>query len=534
MNALKSIRKYWRIYLLVIITVASLAVIFSPAITGLVGDQQMNQDPIGNEEEAQLTSLRYDIELGGGTRIRAPLVGLTAESAEIGDQNPDQLEEDIASDFDNTTSDDVTVRLAENTDESNQTRIEITTRVPTEETFGQSLENNNVTYNNIREGVTSETRAEAVSILQAKVDQAGLSGGSVRQVELQDGRNLILVEVPDIDRQQTLDLITKRGEVSINIYHYNDTTGQYETEKGVLTREDFRTVGSPQQATDRQPANVPVTLTDEAAGQFANETTRTGVAQVGGSDCRYETSPEDTQPCLLTVVDGEVVYSAGMAPSLADSIRSGSWEDSPNFILQTEDFQEAQQLSINLQAGAPPAPLDIDSGEVSFVAPQQGEQFRIIALLIGIMSTLAVATSVSLRYGKLKVAIPMMVTATAEVVILLAIASLLNYPIDIAVVAGLIAVIGTGVDDLIIISDHVIGGDSPATSTRIFRKRFRRALWIILSAAGTTILALGPIAVLQLRQLQGFAIFTIIGVVAGVLLTRPAYGDMLKYLYTER
>ena len=40
--------------------------------------------------------------------------------------------------------------------------------------------------------------------------------------------------------------------------------------------------------------------------------------------------------------------------------------------------------------------------------------------------------------------------------------------------------------------------------------------------------------VLGLGDLSGFAIFTILGVLIGVLVTRPAYGDILRTLLTER
>jgi preprotein translocase subunit SecD len=549
-----SIKSYWRIYILVAFTVLSLGVILSPAISGIVdtsdnagmessGDDELSSSDDINQtnqevevvEDDAITSLRYDIELGGGTRIRAPLIGLTANDADIGDRDPEELESAISEEFSNTTEEDVRVRVGEERESTNATSVEVTTGEPTEESFADALSTNGVEYNSIKTGVTPETRQQAVEVLQSKIDQVGLSGGSVREVELRNGRNLILVEVPDISRQQTVDLLTERGEVHVDIYYPNETTGEYQTESGVLVREDFRTIGNPQQGQNVLGPHVPVTLESDAATQFAEQTTETGVAQVGGSSCTYDLDRSSTEACLLTKVDGEVVYSAGMDGDLAGQIRSGTWEKDPNFILSTTNFSEAQELSVNLKAGAPPAPLDISEGEVSFVAPEQGQQFRVIALLIGILSTLAVALSVSLRYGKPRVAVPMIITASSEVIILLAIASVLNYPIDVAVIAGLIAVIGTGVDDLIIITDRVLGDKgNTSTSTRIFNNRFRSALWIILSAAGTTILALGPLAVLQLRQLQGFAIFTIIGVIAGVLLTRPSYGDMLRYFFTDK
>jgi preprotein translocase subunit SecD len=45
---------------------------------------------------------------------------------------------------------------------------------------------------------------------------------------------------------------------------------------------------------------------------------------------------------------------------------------------------------------------------------------------------------------------------------------------------------------------------------------------------------MSPLAVLSLGDLRGFAIITILGVLVGVLVTRPAYGDILRSLLTDR
>lgn len=530
----RSLKRYWRIYLLIIVTLASLVVVFSPVVPGLdIGatDSQQAQDrePTFVEEN---TGIQFSIELGGGTRIRAPLSGVTAENVDIGDRDRASVEQNISEAFENVSPRDVAVRTPEDSDQGST--VEITSRDVTVEEFEASLENNSVQYESVRTGVTDETRDQAVRVLQSRIDAAGLSGGDVRQVELQSGDRLILVEVPNLDRQEAIDLITRRGEVRIDAYYFDQERNEYVNRTGILTQSDFRNIGSPRQGGQSGLPNVPVTVEPQAADRFQDAAVETGVARPGGSTCQFEQTPNETEPCLLTVVDGEVVYSAGMDSSLAQSMRSGEWSTAGDFILQTQSFSEAQSLSVDLQSGGLPATMDVESGEVSFVAPEQGERFRLIALMVGVMSTLAVATSVSLRYGKIKIAVPMLITALAEVLVMISVAVVLSYPIDVAVIAGFIAVIGTGVDDLIIIADRVIGGSDPASSSRVFNARFKKALWIILSAAGTTILALGPLAVLGLRQLQGFAIFTIIGVIVGVLLTRPAYGDMLRYLYTDK
>ena len=88
-------------------------------------------------------------------------------------------------------------------------------------------------------------------------------------------------------------------------------------------------------------------------------------------------------------------------------------------------------------------------------------------------------------------------------------------------------------DDLIIIADEVMS-EGDVSSRRVFQSRFRKAFWVIGAAAATTIVAMSPLAVLSLGDLSGFAIFTVLGVIAGVLLTRPAYGDILRMLLTDR
>jgi len=137
------------------------------------------------------------------------------------------------------------------------------------------------------------------------------------------------------------------------------------------------------------------------------------------------------------------------------------------------------------------------------------------------------------RYTDTRVALPMIVTAVAEVVILLGFAALIRMPLDLSHVAGFIAVVGTGVDDLVIIADEVMD-EGDVSSERVFQSRFRKAFWVIGAAAATTVVALSPLAVLSLGDLKGFAIITILGVLIGVLITRPAYGDILRRLLTDR
>jgi preprotein translocase subunit SecD len=520
-----AVRENWRVYLLVIVLLASTFALFSPTLAGASGD-----GPVASDGP---TNLQYGLELSGGTRVRAPLVGVTAEEVTFGNTPTSQLERTVAGALDEADVTDVTARYT-----SQRTgTVEVTAENVSQDELAATLDEVGLEYETVRDGVTEETRQQVVGVLESKINQAGLSGGTVQQVTTSTGEHFILIEVPNEDRSEVLDLVSERGSVRVDIYYPTESNGStvYRTEEAILTRERFQSIGTAQQSQQAGGgAFVPVTVTEEAAPRFQQAVVRTGVAQPGGSRCTYFSDPNSTEACLLVVVDGEVVNAFGMTSGLAQSMRAGAWSQDPGFRLSTRNFSEAQTVAINLRAGALPAKLDLGEGgegTSSFISPGQGESFKSNSLITGIIAVLAVSGVVFLRYGRFEVALPMIVTALSEVVILLGIAAAIGYPLDLSVIAGFIAVIGTGVDDLIIIADEVMS-EGDVNSRRVFQSRFRKAFWVIGAAAATTIIAMSPLAVLSLGDLQGFAIFTILGVIAGVLLTRPAYGDILRALLT--
>jgi len=515
------LKSNWRVALLAVFILLAGFALFSPALDS-------GEETLGNESEqaSTLTNLRFGLDLAGGTRIRAPLIGLTADNVDFAGETAQQVETDVAGQLPDTDTTDVIARQATTETESNT--VEVVNPNITETQFATAMDDTGYEYDEISSSVTDATRQEAINVLEGKINQAGLSGGTVQEFQSSGD---ILIEVPGQDRQDVIELIEDRGNVRVDIYYQNNS-GEYTTERAVLTREDFQSISTASQGQNGPGPHVPVTVRPDSASEFREVAVDTGLAP-GGSRCTYQQSPENTEPCLLLVVDGEVVNSFGMDPGLGASIESGDWERDSSFILTTTSFEEAQRVAINLREGALPANLDVLGGTTSYISPTQGDNFRTYSLIIGILSVLSVAGVVFARYREPKVALPMILTAFSEVVILLGFAAYLGYPLDLAVIAGFIAVIGTGVDDLIIIADEVMS-EGEVSSQRVFDSRFRRAFWVIGVAAATTIIAMSPLAALPLGNLRGFAIFTILGVLVGVLITRPAYGDILRYLMTDR
>jgi len=516
-----SVRDNWRVVLLVVFVLLSTVALFPLGGGGSAAPANGTNATTGG-----VTDLQYGLELSGGTRVRAPLVGLTAEDVSVSDVG--QAEREIAGAL-GVSLLDVEVRLVS----QGTATVEVFDANVTEQEFAAGLQRAgyDVGVEQVRDGVTEQTRQDAVRTLERRINQGGLTGGSAyvsNSIGTGEGA-FVVVEVPNADREEVVSLIGERGQVqTVALFPDNGTY----REVPLFTQQGLAGVQPIRQNEQGQPV-VPVTLTDEAAQNFTNAMQNFGFLEPGNvGTCRYQTTPENPGYCLLTVVDGEVVYSAGIAPSLADSLRSDNFLRDPGYQTSATSQSEAQRLRLNLVAGALPTTLNIDQGTTFFLQPSQASEFKQFSVVTGLAAVLAVAVMVFGRYRRKEVAVPMLFTAAAEVYILLGFAAAIGLALDLSHIAGFIAVIGTGVDDLVIIADEILQRGEIKTG-RVFRSRFRKAFWVIGAAAATTIIAMSPLAVLSLGDLQGFAIITIVGVLIGVLVTRPAYGDVLRNLILD-
>lgn len=260
-----------------------------------------------------------------------------------------------------------------------------------------------------------------------------------------------------------------------------------------------------------------VSISDEAAQRV------TDVAQAFNAGGTHLTDPVTSRNAQLTLIlDDDTISELSIASTFQQNpVRQP-------LITGGEDSREAAVTEMNqlisvLESGALPAPIAIvQSTEVS---PTLGQQFLRTAVLAIILAILAVSIVVFARYRDVKIAAPLTLTAFSELVILLGFAAAVNWTIDLPSIAGIIAAIGTGVDDQIIIADE--RGRKKVMS---LKKRFKRAFFIIFTAAASTIGAMLPLTQIGAGTITGFALTTIAGVIIGVFITRPAYARVLQYL----
>ena len=192
-------------------------------------------------------------------------------------------------------------------------------------------------------------------------------------------------------------------------------------------------------------------------------------------------------------------------------------------------LKNMKRLQTILITGSLPVKLEI--AKIDAISPILGEEFIRSAILIGLVAMLAVGIVVYLRYKRLKVAAPMILTSLSEVILLLGFASIIGWNIDLAAIAGIIIAVGTGVDHQIVISDETLRGEI----SQIFdwKQRFKRAFFIIMSAYFTTVVAMIPLLFAGAGLIKGFALTTIIGVSIGVFITRPAFANIIEILLKD-
>ncbi len=192
-----------------------------------------------------------------------------------------------------------------------------------------------------------------------------------------------------------------------------------------------------------------------------------------------------------------------------------------------EALKDMTEIVVILRSGRLPVGLKIAS--TNSVSPTLGENFLSDSVLMGIIAIFAVAAVIFAYYRDVKVTVLMVIAGASEVLIILGTTALIHQQLDIAGVAGIIASVGTGVDQFIIITDEVKNGEKAEIQESIVA-RIKRAFKIIMASAATVTAAMLPLMTLGLGLLKGFAITTLIGLVVGVFIVRPAFGKALEKL----
>jgi len=235
-------------------------------------------------------------------------------------------------------------------------------------------------------------------------------------------------------------------------------------------------------------------------------------------------------------IDGKSTSSLNIGSSLKGSVAtqitiSGSGTGATRNEAIDAAKLEMKKLQTILITGSLPFKLEIV--KIDKISPNLGKEFTKQIFIAGLFAILAVFLVIFVRYRKIKISFAVIATSISELLIVLGIAALVKWNLDLPSIAGIVAAIGTGVDDQVVILDE------SRSSHESLIQRIKNALFIIMTAFTTTVVAMLPltgflgfmgIGAASAGLLKGFAITTILGITAGILITRPAFADMAKQL----
>ncbi len=190
---------------------------------------------------------------------------------------------------------------------------------------------------------------------------------------------------------------------------------------------------------------------------------------------------------------------------------------------------ELKELKSVISGGKLPVSTVIGSAYV--VAPDLGEQFLAYSFMGMLLAILVVSTIITIRYRKLALVVPIVIISLAEIFLTTSVIGVFG-TLDLAAVAAIIALIGTGVNDQIIITDEILRGGKKEDEVayRNVKERIAKAFYIIFAVAGAIIAAMLPLFLSGIVEVMGFALSTIVGVLIGIGITRPAFGVIVEQI----
>ncbi|MEK6849886.1 MAG: hypothetical protein AABY01_04950 [Nanoarchaeota archaeon] len=381
------------------------------------------------------------------------------------------------------------------------------------------------------EPVPPETMALLVDSLTQRLNVFGLSDIVVTTVSGIGEEELILIEIAGASPQEVTTLVQQQGKFEASIANATVFRGGSNDVTYVCRTAECSGL-DPNRGCQNTPSGwlcffgFEIALSAEAAQRQA-DITRT-LEIVGTGTDRYLSAPLDLY------LDDELVRSLSIGASLKGQAQTSIQISGTGSGVSQQDamnnmFTEMKTLQTILVTGSLPVKLDLV--KIDTISPVLGSAFINNALLLAGLSTLAVAIILTAVYRKLRIAIPIILTAVFEITIVLGIASLIHWNLDLASIAGIIIAIGTGVNDQIIITDEALRKET--TGANSMKERIKRAFSVVFAAYFTNMAAMIALWFFGAGLLKGFAVTTIIAVTAGVLITRPAYAAIVNLLIEE-
>ncbi|MBU0907321.1 MAG: hypothetical protein KKE05_04140 [Nanoarchaeota archaeon] len=367
--------------------------------------------------------------------------------------------------------------------------------------------------------ITDDQLQDLVAISRNRFNVYGLSDVNIKGVSDLSGDSFMLVEVAGATPKDLEQLISQQGKFEAKVGNITVFEGGNKDISDVCrndaTCSGIRECFAAQGGYACNFAFV-IYLREEAAQKHANITSQLSLDDTG----KY------LNESLYLYVDGTEVDSLLIGSSLRGQATTEIQIQGSGTGATREDAIKDARANMNrlqtiLLTGSLPYKLEIV--KLDTISPVLGQEFIHSILIAAVSAIVVVSLVIFVRYRRIKASLALLLTSFSELIIILGVAAMIRWNLDLPSIAGILATIGTGVDQQIIILDEA--GRSKQLS---IKERIKRASGIILSAYLTLVAAMIPLYWAGAGLFKGFALTTIIGVTAGVLITRPAFAEMIR------
>ncbi|MDP3881896.1 MAG: hypothetical protein Q8Q31_03380 [Nanoarchaeota archaeon] len=367
---------------------------------------------------------------------------------------------------------------------------------------------------------------ELIQISRNRFNVYGLSDVQLSGVSDLEGNKFMLVEIAGATPKDLEELISQQGKFEAKISNKTVFEGGKKDISRVCRNDaSCAMITSCDQNSDGSHFcnfRFTVYLTEDAAKRHADITKALSVDETGQylSEKIYLYVDEQEVDSLLIGVDlrGQVTTQISIQGSGAGVTREEAYE------VARESMNKLQTILIT---GSLPYKLEIV--KLDTISPTLGKNFINLLLITGAVAILLVGTIIFIRYRKIKASAALLLTSFSELIIILGVASFIKWNLDLPSIAGILAVIGTGVDSQIVILDEAEKKDQSSS----VKQKIKIALFVIITAYITNVASLIPLYWAGAGLFKGFMITTIIGVTAGVFIARPAFADLIKKIKGE-
>ncbi len=370
--------------------------------------------------------------------------------------------------------------------------------------------------------LSAQAMEDLVSITSNRLNVFGLKDVQVSQVTDLSGARYMLVEIAGATPADIKDLVSKQGKFEARIGNETVFVGGNEDITNVC-RNDATCAGI-ETCDGGQGSYIcrfrfTVYLSPTAAQRHADITKKLKVnATVQGGYLEKN---------LDLIIDNETVDTLLISSDLKGRVTAQISIQGSGTGITLDDARKDAYASMNklqtiLITGSIPYKLEIV--KLDTISPVLGGKFIQYIILAGLCSIIAVSLIVFGRYRNIKLSLAILATSFSEIIIILGLAAFIKWDLDLPSIAGILTVIGTGVDQQIVILDE---SKLHREKTGII-ERLKRALFIVVATYFTALASLLPLYWAGAGLLRGFAVTTIMGITVGVLITRPAFVEMIR------